>query len=151
MRFKRVQDILDWVVIFHDRLATLYHGMAKGREQERIGLLLEYLADHQEGLRDTLLDYAADVNRLLPTWYEQAPETPLPGDPQALADFLEVKQTSEVVNLAIGFHDQLIDLYKWMQDKAPTDSIRELFASLVAMETHEKMRMVRDALRLEDY
>ena len=151
MRFKRAQDILDWVVVFHDRLATLYHGLAKGREQERIGLLLEYLADHQEGLRDNLMDYETDVTRLLPTWYEQAPETPLPGDVQALVDFLEAQDTAEIVQLAIGFHDQLIDLYKWMQDKAPTDSLRELFANLAEMENHEKMRMVRDAQRLEDY
>ena len=151
MRFKTVKELLDWIIAFHDHLATLYHDMAKGREQERIGLLLEYLADHQEGLRDRLMDYESDVNRLLPTWYEQAPETPLPGDPAALEEFLALKETHEVVLLAIGFHDQLIHLYQWLRDKAPNDSLRRLFESLADMESHEKIRMVRDALRLEDY
>lgn len=151
MRFKRVQDILDWVVVFHDQLATLYHDMAKGRERERIGLLLEYLADHQEALRDNLMDYETDVNRLLPTWYDQAPETPMPTDPGKLADFLNVRDTAELVRLAAAFHDQMISLYASMRDKAPTDSLNELFSSLMELERHEKMRMVRDANGLEDY
>lgn len=151
MRFRQISEVLDWTRTFHDTLANDYDGMAKGHEKDRVGMLLQYLAEHERALSAALQHYEEDAARsLLATWYDQAPEIKLPPDLNALCDTLEKIDTDSVLALSIAFHDILIDMYAVLADKAPTAAVRELFDSLRGQETREKMRTVRDALRLED-
>jgi hypothetical protein len=151
MRFQRIRDVLDWTRTFHDTLANDYDGLAKGHEKERVGMLLQYLAEHERALSAALQHYEEDAAAsLLNTWYDQAPEVKLPPDLDSLCDTLEKIDTESVLALALVFHDLLIDMYQTFAAKAPTAAARSLFDSLVSQETKEKMRTVRDALRLED-
>lgn len=151
MRFHQIRDVLDWTRTFHDTLANDYDGLAKGHEKERVGMLLQYLAEHERALSGALQHYEEDAARaLLATWYDQAPEVKLPPDLNSLCDTLEKVDTDTVLALALLFHDLLIDMYKALAAKAPTPAAKTLFDSLVSQETREKMRTVRDALRLED-
>ena len=47
-------------------------------------------------------------------------------------------------------HDRIIDLYRYLATHAEVSSSEELLNSLLALEQHEAMRMVRDAEELED-
>ncbi|MFN3714185.1 MAG: hypothetical protein ACK4SX_11025 [Alcanivoracaceae bacterium] len=151
MRFRRIRDVLDWTRTFHDTLANDYDGLAKGHEKERVGMLLQYLAEHERALSAALQHYEEDAaTALLNTWYDQAPEVKLPPDLDSLCDTLEKIDTESVLALALLFHDILIDMYQIFATKAPTPAAKSLFDSLVSQGTGEKMRTVRDALRLED-
>lgn len=150
MRFKQIEDILDWVTQFHADLEVKYRELKVGAEKERVALLLDYLADHEHNLANAIMRYKDDASsRLLSTWFNQMPEVNYPERLAALSQHLSDGGTSEVVNMAIECHDLLIDMYKSLQVSNDTPSSKALFQSLIAMEEHEKMRMVRDAARLE--
>ncbi len=151
MRFKQIRDVLNWTRTFHDTLANDYDGLAKGHEKERVGMLLQYLAEHERTLSSALQHYEEDAaGALLATWYDKAPEIKLPPDLDSLCDTLEKVDTDTVLSMALVFHDSLIDIYKALAVLAPTPAAQTLFDNLVSQETQEKMRAVRDALRLED-
>ncbi|MCC1497196.1 hypothetical protein [Alcanivorax sp. 1008] len=151
MRFRQISEVIDWTRTFHDTLANDYDGIAKGHEKDRVGMLLQYLAEHERALSSALQHYEEDAaESLLATWYDQAPDIKLPPDLNALCDTLEKVDTETVLELSIKFHDVLIDMYAVLAEKAPTPATKALFDNLCSGETQEKMRTVRDALRLED-
>ena len=152
MRFCQVKELLDWIRAFHEELANQYDGLTDQSIKSRVGLLLTYLADHQRVLADSIEKFETDsANSLLTTWSDQCPDLELPDSLGELKNTLSGKETADVVQQAIGFHDLLIRIYTDLQEAAETDSIRELFQNLAELEKHEKLRMVRDALYLEDY
>jgi rubrerythrin len=151
MRFRQISEVLDWTRAFHDTLANDYDGLAKGHEKERVGMLLQYLAEHERALSAAIEHYQEDaVSAVLDTWYDQAPEVKLPPDLNSLCNTLEKVDTETVLSLALMFHDVLIDMYSVLASKAPSQGAKALFDSLISQETREKMRTVRDAMRLED-
>ena len=50
MRFKQLSDVLDWAQALHRKLAELYRDRAGSHTQDRIGMLLTYLAEHENAL-----------------------------------------------------------------------------------------------------
>lgn len=151
MRFKRVEDILAWVVQFHADLEKHYRELEEGSARERVVMLLEYLADHQRALGEATEKFKGDASsQLLDTWFNQAPEVNDSENLASLASRVSGASTSEVVLIAIECHDLLIQMYQGLQSESDVQSVKDLFQTLIAMEEHEKLRMVRDAGRLED-
>ncbi len=149
MRFRKIKDVLDWTRNFHDALARHYDNLAKGHERDRVGILLYYLAAHERALSEAMKHYEEDeVHELLGLWYD--PEVDLPQDLDSLGDTLETVDTTEVLKLAIRFHDLLIDLYQTLSENAPSPEVKDLFDNIASHEVKEKLRIVRDAGRLED-
>jgi rubrerythrin len=64
---------------------------------------------------------------------------------------LSGKDTNEIIQNVIEFHNLLIDMYKVLEENATNPSVKALFETLARMEQQEEMRAVRDAQRLEDY
>lgn len=151
MRFNQIGDILDWARKLHEHLAEDYQSFSEQHSQQRVGLLLEYLSEHERALAKAIESYEQDAaHRLLSTWHDGVVEVDLPDSLEGLSEELDCSSTEQVLNLAIQFHDQLIVLYETLSSEAPTPSVAELFDNLSSMEVREKMRTVRDALRLED-
>ena len=151
MRFKQIEDILTWIRQFHADLEIVYRGLKEKTDKERLAMLLDYLADHEHTLADAVDKYKEDASStLLHTWFNQLPETDYQDKLTDLLQSFSCDNTSEVLSLAIDCHDLLIDLYKNLQSSNDTPSSKTLFQNLVDMEEHEKIRMVRDAARLED-
>lgn len=152
MRFKQIEDILSWVTQFHADLEAKFREFEEGNASERVVLLLEYLADHEHTLATTIAQYQAEASpQILHTWFNQTPEVDSPEKLKALSQGLSgVKTTEDVVNLSITCHDLFIDMYKDIQMSCETSSAKDLFQSLIELEQHDKIRMVRDAGRFED-
>ena len=152
MRFCKVKDILDWIAYLHERLAREYDRLSDEAKDERVAMLLEYLADHQRRLQKTITRFETDAaDKLLNTWFQGCPPLDLPESLDDLHQSLAGKSSIEVTKAAIKLHDQLIAIYRELEAAADVDSVREIFANLATLESHEKIRMVRDAQRLEDY
>jgi hypothetical protein len=151
MRFKQVEDILSWVVQFHADLELRYRELEEGDAKERVVMLLEYLADHQQILGGAIEKFKVDASsQLLNTWFNQTPVVNYPEKLASLASRVSGASTSEVVLIAVECHDLLIQMYKALQRDSDMQSLKDLFQTLIDMEQHEKLRMVRDAGRLED-
>ena len=151
MRFKQLEDILSWVTQFHLDVENKYSEMKESVERERVAMLLEYLADHEHALAEATTRYKDSAQMsLLNTWFNQMPEINYKEKLNEILKSFSGSDTYEVVIIAIQCHDLLIDLYKNLQLANDTPSSKEFFQELINMEEHEKLRMVRDAGRLED-
>jgi len=151
MRFRQVSEVLQWAQLFHDSLAKDYETLAKDHEKDRVGMLLHYLAEHQRALGLALQHYEEDAQAsVLNTWFNRVPKIDLPPDLNSLAKALEKLDTRGVLDLAITFHDALIHIYQTLAMQTSIPTIEALFQDLAGQETQEKIRTVRDALRLED-
>ncbi len=151
MRFRQVKEVLDWVVSFHERLSEEYGRLSDDATKEKVSLLLNYLAEHQRALVNTIEKFEVDAaDRLLNAWFQECPSLELPASLEELHVTLAGKETDDIVNQAIKFHDELIRLYQELEAEAEVDSVRDLFANLASLEKNEKMRMVRDAQYLND-
>jgi len=152
MRFCQMKEVLDWAVSFHDRLAEEFDRLGDDATKERVSLLLEYLADHQRMLMSSMEKYEIDVaDQLLNTWSQECPPLELPESLEELRITLSGKESNDIINEAIKFHDELIRTYSELERAAEVDQVREMFANLASLEKNEKMRMVRDAQYLNDY
>ncbi|CAA0093972.1 Uncharacterised protein [Halioglobus japonicus] len=152
MRFCKISELLTWVSTYHQTLAEKYMTLANETSKERAALLLRYLSEHQQILADSVGKYAEDAaDSLLASWSDQCPEFDIPDSATQLHKSLSEKNTDEIIQNVIEFHNLLIVMYKELEEKATNPSVKALFESLGKMELQEEMRTVRDAQRLEDY
>jgi len=152
MRFCRISELLAWVSTYHQTLAEKYMVLADETNKERAALLLKYLSEHQQILADSVGKYAEDAaDNLLASWSDQCPEFDIPDSVSQLHKSLSGKDTDEIIQNVIEFHNLLIDMYKALEEKATNPSVKALFETLAKMELQEEKRTVRDAQRLEDY
>ncbi len=149
MRIRKIKDIFDWTRAFHSKLAEEYERLAEGHDRERVGILLNYLAQHERALGAAIEHYEDDaVHKELELAYD--PDLDLPPDIESLSDKLENLDTAGVLKLAIQFHDVLVSVYESLAEQAPNPDVQALFESIARHENKEKLRAVRDAGRLED-
>jgi hypothetical protein len=152
IRYRQIKDVLEWASAFHASLAREYEALAQGPVQERVRMVLTYLAGHERVLKHAIDHFGRDAKaEILNTWHDHFPELDLPDTLESLRTRLETVETDEVVALALQFHDVLICMYRELSNTASTDEVREVFRDLLESELHEKKRLVRDHEQLEDY
>jgi rubrerythrin len=147
-----IKDILDWTRRLHQELADAYRDGSETITDERARMLLNYVADHEARIAETIKHYEDDTSvRTMDTWvqdYFQHNPFFVSGM-QALMATPGLK-TEEVLDATVKFHQNLIGVYKDLAESAPTERMRELFENLQSLEQHELMRMVHTAERFND-
>ncbi len=149
MRYKTVEEILDQAAALHDRLAACSREAAEAQDKQRLGLVLDYLADHQDRLRQAIESFEDDAgDRVMSTWFDRSPELELPQvQSQELAGIDDV---DALIDKVADFHDRIIALYGNLRDQAHIHEVREIFANLADLERHEKMELVQSTRQLQD-
>ncbi|WP_111656776.1 hypothetical protein [Isoalcanivorax indicus] len=151
MRFKTIHEVLAWTGSFHQHLAEEYQRLSNGESRERLRLILQYLADHELALQQALAAYCdGGHDGALDTWYDSAPDIPLPTPSSTLLSAAQPEAAIMLVHAALAFHDTVIELYTKMAAIAPNETVREIFENLCALENHEKLRLVRATTALDD-
>ena len=54
------------------------------------------------------------------------------------------------MDLIVDQHQQVVELYRYLANRADIPSAKEMLESLVSLEEHEIMRVVHSANRFED-
>mgnify|MGYP005725358349 CR=1 FL=1 len=150
MRFEKTKDILEHARHFHKLVSECYQQLSAGTEKQRLKLLLDYLAQHEKHLEEVLADYEETIpQNVLRTWFRLSP---CQEKFDILKSLLKEQNPSidEVIRNAVQLDDCLIDMYRKVAESAEVESVREVFKSLLDLEEHEKFKMVRDSLRLQD-
>jgi hypothetical protein len=151
MRYKTVKDILDWTAELHRQLGLLAEKVAEDPERDRLKLVVDYLADHEARLKQAMLDFEKDIPEgLLSTWFDRAPDFPMPDLVQDAHDLAHAVNIEQAVSLVVEFHDQIVTIYNNLAEQTNNERIRELFESLAALEEHDKLRLVRNAHHMRD-
>ncbi|MCC5865456.1 MAG: hypothetical protein JJU31_10085 [Wenzhouxiangella sp.] len=149
MRYKTVRDILNEASALHDKLAALSYRAAEASKDRRSGLVLDYLADHQNQLRKAITAFEDDAaERVMATWFDRSPELDLP-EVQA-TDLADVNDLEALIEKVVEFHDRITELYANLRDQSRAQEVRAVFASLAELERHEKMELTHSTRQLQD-
>lgn len=151
MQVETLGDVLDWTKAAHRNLADCLAHCAEGSRQERVRMLMDYLAEHERELSRTLQLAKQDAKpSALHTWcYEYFDKYPIEPHETCHGDFRD-KDTDQVMAAVLAWHEKIIGLYRYLLSRAEVNSTRDLLTNLISLEEHETMRMVRDAGRMQD-
>lgn len=151
MQVETLRDVLKWTREFHQHLADCMQHCADQNESERAKLLLEYLAEHEQTLVGVLEGFSntADENAL-DTWcYEYLDKHPIIRHEMCDKPYAEM-HAGEIITEISHQHGQVIELYRYLRNRAETVTTQELLDQLLSLEQHEIMCMAQSANRLED-
>lgn len=151
MRIETLKDVLKWTELFHKQLSDCLAHCADETESERLKMLLDYLAEHEQVLSDVLVRFEATASaNALNTWcYEYLDKYPIPLHADCDKPFANASPADVMASLAQQ-HQQVISFYRYLLSRAETPSARELLERLVGLEEHEAKRIMHSANRFED-
>ena len=141
MKAETFEDLIEWNAGVHDMLADRMHKGAEVNGDERAKGLLIYLAGHEQTLANIVRkvgDHADD--KALNTWlYEHLSEELLPKH-DLKVDFNNwgYERISKTV---FDIHNQIIDLYRSLLERAPIPEAGEVMRELYDMQKHETLRL----------
>lgn len=152
MAIETIKDILDWTRDLHGELSELYQNSSEETDDERLKMLLTYIAEHEQKLAEAIDKYEHDSGTIdtLDSWFQQYTENnPFLKGMKSLTQ-LQPFDSRTVLDYTVQTHQNLINLYRELGDNARTDRIKTLFDNLASMELHDLMRMVHTSERMDD-
>jgi len=146
MNFETMRDVLQRAENFHRDLSAYFERRGTHEKQEKIKMLLDYLARHQSNLAQAVKAFSEHGQpQVLNTWLQYTtPELPRECAISAQMTF------DEVIDIALAFDDSLLDLYRTVLREADIPAVREVAESLLAMESEERRRRTRSIEELQD-
>mgnify|MGYP006278237589 FL=1 len=151
MEIKTFADLIDWTRTLHGHLARCLSESATEHEEARAQSLLDYLATHEAELERTVEGFESESDqRALKTYiYDLLSHKPIQTHrtcdrPYTKLDF------DGICREIFDFHDQVINLYQYLMDRAEIPETRELAENLLNLERHEAMRIAREVGRMQD-
>ncbi len=139
----QVKDILNRAVEFHKMLVDFYSKLENISEKENVKLLVNYMARHENILKENLNQITAEQQRrITDIWVKQAPEYAT----CRCFENLKINKDSsvdDIVDAGLQLNQCLINLYHHMSELAPTNEIKILFSNLESMEIAEKKKLAR--------
>lgn len=153
MRFQQVKDVLDHVIVYHRELAAEYRTLVPTVRDERVGMLLGYLADHEDQQRIGLERYdESDEHRsVLDTWLQNAPDLGHIKKLEELKGCASCTSMDDVMEQARKIHETLGDMYRTLAVSDAIGDEYDLFNSLAEFELVENRRLSRQAGRMDIY
>lgn len=151
MKVETFKDVIDWTQALHHQLAECLQHCSTRSEGQRARWLLRYLADHERQLESVAEGFKHNADpKARNTWiYDYLGHQPI--DPHRTRDGPYSRMTFEQISHAVfDLHNQVIDLYRYLESRAEIPEARDLLQLLLGMEEHETMRLARQAARIGD-
>lgn len=151
MRIESFRELLDWTSGYHLHLSQCFRQCAHMQQNERSGMLLDYLADKELHLAACVLGFKhLGEDKALNTWCtEHLDRHPLMVDAACDEDFA-LMNTTEIITEVEKQHQLIILLYQNLYDRSQPPKMQELLAEVRDLEVNESQQMMHGANRLED-
>lgn len=151
MKIETLKEVLHWARKYHVQLKDCLQDCGDKAENERVGLLLHYLADHEEKLAKALAAFEEQANLgALNTWCIEYIEKQPALLHEVCAVPMEGMSTAEIMQNIVQQHEQILALYRHLELRLPRGHAQQLMSDLAEMEHHESMQMVKNQQLLED-
>lgn len=150
MRFKKTRELLDHVRRFHEDVGAHCEEVCGGAEQERIRILLNYIAERERNQARAMSEFEKETaDQVLDTWFQYTT------DDDALptlltASFKPDMAPEDIMNAMMAIADHLLALYRDLLDAADTDELRQVFQNLLDHEQKEKEKLARNLQMFQD-
>ena len=151
MQVETFSDVLDWTRAVHRNLAASLADAAGDVSEERVRMLLDYLASQEKEMAVVIERSKEDADqKALHTFvYDYIENAPL--KPREIsADAFMGKNTDEVLETVMGYHDEIIQLYTYLHGRAEVPSTKALVDDLLAYERQEWRQVMSQAHRFDD-
>lgn len=151
MQVETLQDLLEWTRQTHKYMSDCLRECSGQQQEQRTKWLLQYLADHEKVLAKTLAFFEEQGDpKALHTWvYDYLGHTPV--EPHRICKAPYAKMTFDEISASVfDVHNQVIDLYRYLQGRADIPEASALVDELLSMEEHETMLLAQQANRIRD-
>jgi hypothetical protein len=150
MNIERCEDLIDWTSQTHTRLSECMTEGADERSDSLARMLLVYLAEHERELTRTIARMKEHADpRALQTRLHDAVQ----GDVLALdldSEAYAQMSVDEISREVFAIHNQIIDLYRSLENCPGLDKAGELLGEMLQLEEHETMRLAQQANRMNE-
>lgn len=133
MRYNQVKDLVEWAAGFHERMARQYSEAADNADNERLQMVLTYLASRELKMKTGLEDLFHDDSghtEIMETWFDDSSDFPQPPELDKLAEQAVAGSIDEVMKTATTAHQRLQALYEHRAERAKIEPEEEFFNSL---------------------
>lgn len=138
MEPKTMSDVLELTRRWHKQLSQHLHSSADETGSERNDMLLEYLSEHEQKLAETLEYFQRDADiEALNTWFYEYTDRHkiIHRDPHEIP-FTRMSNDEITGEIAV-LHNQLVDLYRHLHERAESETAREVLQQLLDIERSE--------------
>lgn len=150
MRFKQVGELVQGLSDARQALAKLYARLAAQVDSSRSRMVLEYLAGRERAGQQQLLNYGQQAPRaVLDTWLQNAFDSDFIARLNRI-DLDAGASPNDVLQLALGLDQQLIEMLAQQAEQMPTPEARAALLSMMADEQQQQRKMVLNIARFED-
>lgn len=151
MRFEQTRTILRKLAPdYHRAVSKYYQQMADGEVSPRVGLMLDYLIDHELHRALALKEFCEEASpQSLDQWFKGLEVS----FPEAHAAFLTETARTDLDHLlcaAVHFKTELISYFDHLLDHCSDKKTASLFQTLRNQEEKAMKRMIRHAQGLAD-
>ena len=138
-------DLFDFARDFHQKMAAYYGQMQKEATNEEPRLLLQYLAEHEGHLAQSIREYEEQVpDKVRERWFRFTDED-LTSEALADAKFRPDMNREEVLDMALKVDGSLIKLFKQMRENLQSEEVQDAIDSLVQMEEQAQIKLMNSS------
>lgn len=149
MSVTTTRNLLDTVRQFHQQVAD-YCQRTSLHQNERIRLLLEYIGRHEQHLAEATAAYQQNgPDKVLDTWFRNVPAQL--ANAQDIDTLGSHPSVDDVIDWVMRLDDSIINYYQSLAEEAEIPEVRTALTNLLAMESREKLKTVRSALRINEF
>lgn len=142
MPFEQTRDVIERARAFHRDLADRFHRMEREADRDKVRMLLDFLAGHEERMERNLAAFEnATAASMLDTWFAY----PLPDDlcqSAARISLTAEMSVPEIISAALQLDECLQGLYRYAAEAAPSPEVRDLFLSLLEEAKAERAKLM---------
>lgn len=151
MDIKTFRDLIEWTADLHQNLSICLADCAEKHEQERARALLGYLARHEAELERLVTEFERQGdNKILETMvYDHMADKTIKTH-RTCNDHYTTLDFDGICREIFDFHDQVVELYRYLAGRAEIPEAEELFEELLDMEQNESMRLARQVGQMND-
>ncbi|SEK73006.1 ATPase [Halomonas daqiaonensis] len=151
MKIETFHDLIDWTRRLHGHLAECLKHCATRQEESRAKWLLEYLADHEATMEQTVAGFEKQADpKALHTWvYDYLSHSPITPHQACRSPYAEMS-FDDICGEIFALHDQVLELYRYLEGRAEIPEARDLVRELLKLEEHESMRLAQQINRARE-
>lgn len=151
MTLKTLGEIVSWTRDFHQHLSECMQHCQNENENARAQMLLTYLSAHEARLSEVVSGFEKlGRNKALQTWTsEYLALHPIVVRKSCDEPYAKMR-SDDIVDEILGQHEEVIELYRFLETRADTNSTRKLMKSLRELEESEVRVMMQAINRFAD-
>lgn len=151
--FENAAHVLEELISFHDQLSEHYNNLAESSTVPLSALLLQFMAEREKKLSDTLERYQAGAPyKILKTWIQ----IPYPEDPESFLETIQSEMTpdlapEQIYELGSRVDSFVASLLAHLQERCTMPELKTLFQDLLKGEHDESVALSKAYNSLREF